>query len=65
MDNLKISNVYPKVVDKIIDMTDKKYGEEAFLTDTQGKLEKYLGIKRYIQHQENVNTNEQLHQEGT
>ena len=47
LDNLKITNVYPKVVDIIIDMLKNNW-KEAPLTDNQGKLDNYLVMKIYF-----------------
>jgi hypothetical protein len=44
VDNLKILHKDMKVVDKILDDVDKKYGKEAPITRTQGKVHKYLGM---------------------
>ena len=44
MDDLKISNVCPKVVTDVLDLLQKEYGEMSPLNITRGKKHNYLGM---------------------
>ena len=44
VDDLKISHVDPKVVDKVLEDINEKYGKEAPITVTRGKVHEYLGM---------------------
>ena len=44
VDDLKMSHVEPKVVDKVLDDINEKCGKEAPITVTRGKVHEYLGM---------------------
>jgi hypothetical protein len=44
VDDLKLSHIDPKVLDEIIRRLREKYGQEAPLTVTRGKVHEYLGM---------------------
>jgi hypothetical protein len=45
VDDLKISHVEPEVVTSVIDSLSKKFGKDAPMTITRGKVHDYLGMK--------------------
>ena len=44
VDNLKISHIDLEVVDDILNKLDKRYGKEAPMVTTRGKIHDYLGM---------------------
>jgi hypothetical protein len=44
VDGLKISHVDSEVVGMVLNNVNEKYGKEALITVTQGKVHKYLGM---------------------
>ena len=44
VDDLKISHMDPEVVSNIISKLNERYGKEAPLTETRGKIHEYLGM---------------------
>jgi hypothetical protein len=44
VNDLKISHVDPSVVDKVLEDINEKYGKEAPITVTRGKVHDYLGM---------------------